>query len=68
MATDREIALEQAAVAIVAEAKAQGGDLLRLSESAKIGIYGNKPYCWISPEHKQAAAEAVDYLISRTGL
>ncbi|WP_460318078.1 hypothetical protein [Pseudomonas ogarae] len=65
MATDREIALEQAAVAIVTEAKAQGVDLVRLAESAKIGIYGNKPYCWIGPDHKHGAAEAVDYLIGR---
>ena len=66
MATDREIALEQAAVAIVEEAKAQGVDLHRLSESAKLGIYSNKFYCWISPDHKQGAAEAVDYLIGRS--
>lgn len=65
MATDREIALEQAAVAIVAEAKAQGVDMNRLSDSAKLGIYSNKPYCWISADHKHGAAEAVDYLIGR---
>ncbi|WP_122446907.1 hypothetical protein [Pseudomonas viridiflava] len=65
MATNREIELEQAAVAIVAEAKAQGLDLHRLSESAKLGIYANKRYCWISPDNKHGAAEAVDQILAR---
>lgn len=63
MATDREIALEQAAAALLSEAKAAGVDMLAIAEKAKAGIFGNSPYVWVGSDHKVASAEAVDYLL-----
>ncbi|MBV2132001.1 hypothetical protein KRX52_04210 [Pseudomonas sp. MAP12] len=63
MATDREIALEQAAAAILAEAKAAGLDLPAIAERAKSGIAGNKSYVWVGAEHKVESGEAIDYLL-----
>jgi len=63
MATDREIALEQAAAALLSEAKAAGVDLSAIAEKAKAGIFSNNPYVWVGAKHKVGSSEAVDYLL-----
>lgn len=61
---NRVVAIEQAAAALLSEAKAAGVDLAKVSESAKAGILGNKMYTWVgSPERKLASCEAIDYLL-----
>lgn len=67
MATDREIVLEQAIVALLSEAKDAGSDLATIGEKAKIGIAGNKEYTWVSPDHKVGVLDAIDYLVGRIG-
>lgn len=64
MASDREIALEQAAVALLSEAKAMGIDLAKLREEASTGILGNKMYRWVEGHHVTGSVDAIDYLIS----
>ncbi len=65
--TKREVALEQAAVALLAEAEKAGLDLNKLAESAKVGIGGNAIYTWISDSDlKTEARNAVDYLVTST--
>lgn len=60
----RATALEQAAVALLAEAKAAGLNLQELAEKAKNGIIGNASYTWVSDhEIKTEAGNAVDYLV-----
>jgi hypothetical protein len=61
----REAVLEQAAVALLAEAEKSGVDLEQLAQAAKIGITGNAMYTWIADHEMKAESEsAVDYLIS----
>lgn len=63
----RETCVEQAAVALLAEAKAQGIDLQDLAKKAKIGIIGGAEYRWVSEERLASeSVKAVDYLISTT--
>lgn len=60
----RTIALEQAAIALLAEAKAKGVDLSEIAVKAKSGIIGNAMYTWVSDQEiKNEAGKAVDYLI-----
>ncbi|WP_072365975.1 hypothetical protein [Pseudomonas sp. NFACC10-1] len=62
----REVALEQAAVALLSEMAKHGIDLSRLGGLAKSGIMGNAMYTWVSDtEIKSQACEAIDYLIGR---
>jgi hypothetical protein len=63
--SNREIAIEQAAVAMLFEAEKLGIDLSDLAEKAKVGILGNASYTWISDHGlKQESAEAASYLVS----
>ncbi|WP_236180502.1 hypothetical protein [Pseudomonas mosselii] len=60
----RTIALEQAAIALLAEAKAKGVDLYEIAVKAKSGILGNAMYTWVADQEiKNEAGKAVDYLI-----
>ena len=60
----RYAALEQAAVALLAEARAAGVNLSEVSEKAKLGLIANAQYTWISNhELKAESAAAVDYLV-----
>lgn len=63
MSDDRITTLEQAAVALLSEAKMAGVDIARLAEKAKIGIAGNAPYTWVGAIHKSEVANAIDYLL-----
>ena len=60
---DREIAVEQAAVALLSEIAATGFDVQSLADKAKAGIRGNEIYTWVGPDNKDGAVDAVDYLI-----
>ncbi|WP_143013279.1 hypothetical protein [Pseudomonas sp. UC 17F4] len=63
--SNREIAIEQAAVAMLCEAEKLGIDLSALAEKAKIGILGNAMYTWVSDHDlKLESAEATSYLLS----
>lgn len=58
------VAIEQAIVALLSEAKAAGVNLEHLATAAKAGIMGNNMYTYVgSPERKVAACEAVDALL-----
>jgi len=60
----REIALEQAAAALLSEVKAAGFDPAEIAGKAKAGITGNAMYTWVSDQEIKAnAIEAVDYLL-----
>ncbi|WP_454004960.1 hypothetical protein [Alcaligenes sp. Marseille-Q7550] len=64
---NRETCVEQAAVALLAEAQAQGIDLQALGEKAKTGIIGGAEYRWVSDAVlANESTKAVDYLISST--
>ncbi|WP_085646761.1 MULTISPECIES: hypothetical protein [unclassified Pseudomonas] len=63
--SNREIAIEQAAVAMLFEAEKLGIDLSDLAKKAKVGILGNASYTWVSDHGlKQESAEAASYLVS----
>lgn len=51
MKSTREIAFEQAAVAILTEARNAGVDLHVLVEKAQVGLLGNATYRWVKDEH-----------------
>jgi len=63
---DREILLEQAAIALLTEAKSQGLDMHRLKESAMLGVYSGRLPCEGGNELRQAIVEAVEYLVGQT--
>lgn len=65
MANDREIALEQAIVALLSEAKAKGANLTEIAADAKAGVFGNKLYTWVGADHKVGVADAIDYLLTQ---
>lgn len=58
MSVDKSIALEQALVAVICEAKDAGMDIDNLFEKAKVGIIGGY-YKWVSPDYVPAAIEAI---------
>jgi predicted secreted Zn-dependent protease len=61
---NREAALEQAAVALIAEAKKGGVDLSKLATAAVAGIVGNAIYTSISDHDlKEEACLAVEYIV-----
>lgn len=63
--SNREIAIEQAAVAMLCEAEKLGIDLSVLAEKARLGILGNAMYTWVSDHDlKTESAEATSYLVS----
>ena len=69
MATDnkREIALEQAAVALLSEAAKAGVDLAAIAEKAKAGVIGNAMYTWVSDSSlKSESCSAINYLLQRS--
>jgi hypothetical protein len=51
MVTDREIALEQALVAIIGAALASGLDVKDLMDSAAAGLMENASYRWVGHPH-----------------
>lgn len=63
MTTEREIAIEQAAAALLSEAKRAGLDLSEIAEKAKAGIMSNELYTWVSADRKTGSVDAVDYLL-----
>lgn len=65
MATDREIALEQAAVALLTEARAAGVDLHALMGKVESGLLGNALYRWVGAEHVSASIEAAQEFVAR---
>lgn len=65
MASDREIVLEQALVAVVAEAKAMGIDLVDLRERASKGLYGNKSYRWVMADKVTGAVGAIEAAVAQ---
>ncbi|WP_286916115.1 MULTISPECIES: hypothetical protein [Pseudomonas] len=63
-AEKKAAAIEQAAVALLSEAKAAGVDLTEIAAKARTGIIGNAMYTWVSDHGMKAeAGNAVDYLI-----
>jgi hypothetical protein len=65
MSNNKSIALEQALVAVICEAKDSGVDIDDLFEKAKRGILGGY-YKWVSPDYVPAAIEAIKCAI-KTG-
>ena len=59
MITDREIALEQALVAILGAAVASGLDAKVLVENATAGLLGNAPYRWVGHPHVSNAIQVM---------
>ena len=55
MITDREVALEQALVAIIGAAIASGLDVKTLLDDAAAGLLGNAPYRWVGHPHVSKA-------------
>lgn len=65
MATDREIALEQAAVALLTEARNQGVDLHGLLEKVEVGLIGNALYRYVGAEHVSNSIDIATDLVTR---
>lgn len=59
MTTDREIALEQALVAIIGAAIASGLDAKSLLDNAAAGLLGNAPYRWVGHPHVSNAIQVM---------
>lgn len=59
MMTDREVALEQALVAIIGAAIAGGLDVKALLDSAAAGLLGNAPYRWVGYPHVSNAIQVM---------
>ena len=58
------MAIEQAAIALLSEAKAAGVDLNELALRARTGVIGDAKYAWVQGNrNKIAAGAAVDYLV-----
>lgn len=62
---DREILLEQAAIALLSEAKSIGLDMHHLKESTMLGVYSGRIPCEGGNELRQAIVEAVEYLVEK---
>ncbi|SED31501.1 hypothetical protein SAMN05216205_4886 [Pseudomonas mohnii] len=59
MITDREVALEQALVAIIGAAIASGLDVKTLLDDAAAGLLGNAPYRWVGHPHVSNAIQVM---------
>jgi hypothetical protein len=59
MVTDREIALEQALVAIIGEAIASGLDVKSLMDNAAAGLLGSASYRWVGHPHVSNALQVM---------
>ncbi|MEO8640914.1 hypothetical protein [Pseudomonas sp.] len=59
MTTDREVALEQALVAIIGAAIASGLDVKTLMDNAAAGLLGNAPYRWVGHPHVSNAIQVM---------
>ncbi|QVW25321.1 hypothetical protein KJF94_07030 [Pseudomonas hormoni] len=59
MKTDREVALEQALVAIIGAAIASGLDAKNLIDNAATGLQGNAPYRWVGHPHVSNAIQVM---------
>lgn len=59
MITDREVALEQALVAIFGAAIAGGLDVKTLIDNAAAGLLGNAPYRWVGHPHVSNAIQVM---------
>ncbi|CAG8866820.1 MULTISPECIES: hypothetical protein [Pseudomonas] len=59
MVTDREIALEQALVAIIGAAIASGLDVKSLMDNAAAGLLGNASYRWVGHPHVSNALQVM---------
>lgn len=60
MITDREVALEQALVAIIGAAIASGLDVKTLLDNAAAGLLGNAPYRWVGHPHVSNAIQLMN--------
>lgn len=60
MITDREVALEQALVAIIGAAIASGLDVKTLLDNATAGLLGNAPYRWVGHPHVSNAIQVMN--------
>lgn len=65
MASDREIALEQAAVALLTEARDAGVDLTALLSKVEVGLLGNALYRWVGAEHVSASVDMAHEFVAR---
>ena len=61
-------AVEQALVALIAEAKKEGVDIGKISKAAIDGILGNEPYTWIQAQDKPAAMDALKGALEKNGI
>jgi hypothetical protein len=59
MMTDREIALEQALVAIIGAAIASGLDVKSLMDNAAAGLLGDASYRWVGYPHVSNAIQVM---------
>ncbi|MNF71335.1 hypothetical protein D3C84_532830 [compost metagenome] len=59
MVTDREIALEQALVAIIGAAIDSGLDVKSLMDNATAGLLGNASYRWVGHPHVSNALQVM---------
>ena len=59
MITDREVALEQALVAIIGAAIASGLDVKTLQDNAAAGLLGNAPYLCVGHPHVSNAIQVM---------
>ncbi|MFV0934582.1 hypothetical protein [Pseudomonas jessenii] len=59
MVTDREIALEQALVAIIGVAIVRGLDVKALLDDAATGLLGNASYRWVGHPHVSNAIQVM---------
>ncbi|OXR38889.1 hypothetical protein PSJE_01355 [Pseudomonas jessenii] len=59
MVSDREIALEQALVAIIGAAIASGLDVKSLIDNATAGLLGNASYRWAEHPHELNAIQVM---------
>lgn len=60
MITDREVALEQALVAIIGAAIASGLDVKTLLDDAAAGLLGNATYRWVGHPHVANAIQVMN--------
>ncbi|MHC8293574.1 hypothetical protein [Pseudomonas sp. LB3P58] len=59
MITDREVALEQALVAIIGAAISSGLDVKTLMDNAAAGLLSNAPYRWVGHPHVSNAIQVM---------
>lgn len=59
MIVDREVALEQALVAIIGAAIARGLDVKALMDDAAAGLLGNASYRWVGHPHVSNAIQVM---------